>query len=89
MSNVRQANIPLMERGDLSALTWYDVRAGQAQTHTHAQEHTGTTAVQSYSSRKCDESSLAFHAPVDTMPGSMFSHEANEEPYFSQALSSS
>lgn len=85
--------MPLMERGDLSALTRYDVRAGQAQTHaharTHAQAHTGTAAVQSYSSRKCDESSLAFHAPVDTMQGSMFSLGANEEPYFSQALSSS
>lgn len=77
-SNVKQTNRVLMERGDLS---WYEVRPGQA---THTRTHT-----QSYSSRKCDESSLAFHAPADTMPGSMFSHGADEEDYFSQALHSS
>lgn len=36
--------------------------------HTCARGHT-QALVQSYSSRKCDESSLAFHAPVDTMQG--------------------
>lgn len=41
-SNARQANMRLMERGDLS---WYDVRAGQAQTHTLARAHTSTSAV--------------------------------------------
>lgn len=56
--------------------------------HTRTRGH-ARALVQSYSSRKCDESSLAFHAPVDTMQGSMFSHGANEKHYFSQALSSS
>ena len=32
-------------------------------------------------SRKCDESSLAFHAPADSVHRSMFSREADEEAH--------